>query len=72
MPVRLSISSNLSLLNAYKWAFVLVGFCPTLVCYGLLIIITPQGKEVDFTALTINMPISDLKLIIDTSHSDLN
>ena len=25
----LSISSNLSLLNAYKWAFVLVGFCPS-------------------------------------------
>ena len=24
--VRLSISSNLSLLNAYKWAFVLKGF----------------------------------------------
>ena len=41
-------------------------------CYGLLIIITPQRKEVDFNALTINMPISDLKLIIDTSHSDLN
>ena len=29
MSVRLSISSNLSLLNAYKWAFVLVGFCPS-------------------------------------------
>ena len=25
----LSISSNLSLINAYKWAFVLVGFCPS-------------------------------------------
>ena len=25
----LSISSNISLLNAYKWAFVLVGFCPS-------------------------------------------
>ena len=25
-PLGLSISSNLSLLNAYKWAFVLVGF----------------------------------------------
>ena len=24
-----SISSNLSLLNAYKWAFVLVGFSPS-------------------------------------------
>ena len=28
-PWVLSISSNLSLLNAYKWAFVLVGFCPS-------------------------------------------
>ena len=28
-PPHLSISSNLSLLNAYKWAFVLVGFCPS-------------------------------------------
>ena len=28
-PSGLSISSNLSLLNAYKWAFVLVGFCPS-------------------------------------------
>ena len=28
-PLGLSISSNLSLLNAYKWAFVLVGFCPS-------------------------------------------
>ena len=28
-PWCLSISSNLSLLNAYKWAFVLVGFCPS-------------------------------------------
>ena len=28
-PWGLSISSNLSLLNAYKWAFVLVGFCPS-------------------------------------------
>ena len=27
IPWDLSISSNLSLLNAYKWAFVLVGFC---------------------------------------------
>ena len=26
-PWGLLISSNLSLLNAYKWAFVLVGFC---------------------------------------------
>ena len=26
-PWGLSISSNLSLLNAYKWAFVLVSFC---------------------------------------------
>ena len=25
----LSISSNLTMLNAYKWAFVLVGFCPS-------------------------------------------
>ena len=24
-----SINSNLSLFNAYKWAFVLVGFCPS-------------------------------------------
>ena len=29
LPLGLSISSNLSLLNAYKWAFVLVGFCPS-------------------------------------------
>ena len=29
IPWGLSISSNLSLLNAYKWAFVLVGFCPS-------------------------------------------
>ena len=28
-PWGLSISPNLSLLNAYKWAFVLVGFCPS-------------------------------------------
>ena len=28
-PLDLSISSNLSLLNAHKWAFVLVGFCPS-------------------------------------------
>ena len=28
-PWGLSVSSNLSLLNAYKWAFVLVGFCPS-------------------------------------------
>ena len=28
-PWGLSISSNLSLLNAYKWAFVLVGVCPS-------------------------------------------
>ena len=41
-------------------------------CYGLLIIIILQRKEADFNALTINMPISDLKLIIYTSHSDLN
>ena len=29
LPWSLSISSNLSLLNAYKWGFVLVGFCPS-------------------------------------------
>ena len=29
LPLGLSISSNLSVLNAYKWAFVLVGFCPS-------------------------------------------
>ena len=29
LSVHLYISSNLSLLNAYKWAFVLVGFCPS-------------------------------------------
>ena len=29
-PWGLSISSNLSLLKTYKWAFVPVGFCPTL------------------------------------------
>ena len=28
-PWGLSISPNLPLLNAYKWAFVLVGFCPS-------------------------------------------
>ena len=28
-PSGLSISSNLYLLNANKWAFVLVGFCPS-------------------------------------------
>ena len=28
-PWGLSISSNISLLNAYKWVFVLVGFCPS-------------------------------------------
>ena len=28
-PWGLSISSNMSLLNAYKWAFVLVAFCPS-------------------------------------------
>ena len=28
-PWGLSISSNLSLLNAYKWAFVLVSHCPS-------------------------------------------
>ena len=36
-PLGLSISTNLSLLNAYKWAFVLVGFCPSgLLSSGLL------------------------------------
>ena len=36
-PSSLSISSNLSLLNAYKWAFVPVGFCPVGFCpSGLL------------------------------------
>ena len=36
-PWGLSISSNLSLLNAYKWAFVLVGFVPVGFCpSGLL------------------------------------
>ena len=35
--VGLSISANLSLLNAYKWAFVPVGFCPSgLLSSGLL------------------------------------
>ena len=35
--VHLSISSTLSLLNAYKWAFILVGFCPTdLLSSGIL------------------------------------
>ena len=29
LPLGLSINSNLSVLNAYKWAFVLVGFCPS-------------------------------------------
>ena len=37
LPLGLSISSNLSVLNAYKWAFVLVGFCPSgLLSSGLL------------------------------------
>ena len=36
-PWGLSISSNLSLFNEYKWAFVLVGFCPSgLLSSGLL------------------------------------
>ena len=37
LPWGLSINSNLSLLNTYKWAFVLVGFCPGgLLSSGLL------------------------------------
>ena len=32
-----NLSSNLTLLNAYKWAFGLVGFCPVGFCPSVIL-----------------------------------
>ena len=59
--LHLSISSTLPLSNAYKWAFVLVGYCPSgilslwaIVLVGLIMSYTlPQSQSLSFTSAKI-------------------